>query len=364
MTRYLSGLCVAGLGLCGGGWLVAAVAFGGESAGLAGQVNLMTGAGLIAVCCLSLVCWSLAWRQRMRVDGVLTGRLLLVSKHEARRNRRALGRDVRRAGKLAERSARDARRAARRSARAGGGMLGGVGNEGGVRSAGAGLGSASATDQPGNVAVSYRTNANGVNGSNGNGNRATRSGGTSVNGFSANGHGVNGHGVSGHNVNGQGLNGLSANGSPRTANGPAGAGQSGSTGDAAELIGQLRDMLGPLLAATESQPAQGGQAVASQMGAPQTGVSQMGVSQMGASQTGASQTGASGLPRRTPSASEFRPRATIPMPRLEPGPAPAPARQVPPMRMPLNRRPMHPLSAPVAGDDGLGIPVDSEEAWW
>ena len=32
MTRYLSGLCVAGLGLCGGGWLVvAAAAFGGGS---------------------------------------------------------------------------------------------------------------------------------------------------------------------------------------------------------------------------------------------------------------------------------------------------------------------------------------------
>ena len=149
MTRYLSGLCVAGLGLCGGGWLVAAVAFGGESAGLAGRVNLMTGAGLIAVCCLSLVCWSFAWRQRMRVDGVLADRLLLVSRHEARRNRRALGRDVRRAGKLAERSARDARRAARRSARAGGsGMLGGAHSEGGVRSAAAGLGSASA-DQRG-----------------------------------------------------------------------------------------------------------------------------------------------------------------------------------------------------------------------
>ncbi len=60
MTRYLSGLCVAGLGLCGGGWLVvAAVAFGGESAGRAGRVNLLTGAVLIAVCCLSLVCWSL-----------------------------------------------------------------------------------------------------------------------------------------------------------------------------------------------------------------------------------------------------------------------------------------------------------------
>lgn len=330
MTRYLSGLCVAGLGLCGGGWLVAAVAFGGESAGLAGRVNLMTGAGLIAVCGLSLVCWSLAWRQRMRVDGVLAGRLLLVSKHKARQNRRALGRDVRRAGKLAERSARDARRAARRSARAGAdGMLGGGRTEEGVRSAGAGLGSASPAGQPGNVAVSYRTNANGVNGSNGKGIDANRSGGTSVNGHSVNGRGANGHSANGH----------SANGSPRSgANGSAGAGLNGSTGDAAELIGQLREMLVPLLAATESQPSQGEQA-------------------------GVSQNGVSGLPRRTPSASAFRPRATIPMPRLESGPAPVPqmpVRQVPPMR----QRPMHPMSAPVAGDDGLGVPVDSEEAWW
>ena len=38
MTRYLSGLCVAGLGLCGGCWLaVAAVASGGEPAGHAGR---------------------------------------------------------------------------------------------------------------------------------------------------------------------------------------------------------------------------------------------------------------------------------------------------------------------------------------
>ena len=146
MTRYLSGLCVAGLGLCGGGWLVvAAVAFGGESAGLAGRVNLLTGAVLIAVGCLSLVCWSCAWRQRLRADGVLADRFLLVSRREARRNRRALGRDVRRAGKLAERSARDARRAARRSARlASGGAL----SEGGVLGAGVALGVASAGDEP------------------------------------------------------------------------------------------------------------------------------------------------------------------------------------------------------------------------
>ena len=103
MTRYLSGLCVAGLGLCGGGWLVvAAVAFGGESAGRAGRVNLLTGAVLIAVSCLSLVCWSRLWRQRLRADGVLADPFPLVSRREARRNRRALSRDVRRAAKLAE----------------------------------------------------------------------------------------------------------------------------------------------------------------------------------------------------------------------------------------------------------------------
>ena len=138
MTRYLSGLCVGGLGLCGGGWLVvAALAFGGESGGRAGRVNLLTGAALIAVGCLSLVCWSFAWRQRLRADGVLADRFPLVSRREARRNRRALNRDVRRAGKLAERSARGARRAARRSARlASGGTL----SEGGVLGEGVALG--------------------------------------------------------------------------------------------------------------------------------------------------------------------------------------------------------------------------------
>jgi hypothetical protein len=232
MSRYLSGLCVAGLGLCGGGWLVvAAVAFGGKTAGLAGRVNLLTGAGLIAVCCLSLVCWSLAWRQRMRVDGVLADRFAAVSKRAARRNRRALGRDVRRAGKLAERSAREARRAARRSARAGsGGILGD-----GVLSAGAGLGSGSPADDPRNVA---------------------------------------------------------------------------------ELIGQLREMLVPLLATTGSQGASG--------------------DAVGPAE--------SALPRRTPSASAFRP-ATAPVP----------------VRVP---RALMPQSAVPAVDDGLGVPVDSEEAWW
>jgi hypothetical protein len=67
------------------------------------------------------------------------------------------------------------------------------------------------------------------------------------------------------------------------------------------------------------------------------------------------QIAASGLPRRTPSASAFRPRsaqvpqARIPQARMPLGPAPA--------------TPMAPMTAPGV-DDGLGVPLDSEEAWW
>src|ERR1700722_9258736 len=141
MTRSLSGLCVAGLGLCGGGWLVvAAVAFGGadgSGAGTgAGTVNLATGAGLIVVCCVTAVAWVVAWRRRMRADGVLGERFATVSRRQARRNRRELTRDVRRAGRTAKQSAREARRRARRFPRLadgelGGGGLGGLGIGGG-----------------------------------------------------------------------------------------------------------------------------------------------------------------------------------------------------------------------------------------
>jgi len=61
MTRYLSGLCVAGLGLCGGGWLIVATeAFGGADAGGAGRVNLATGAVLILASCVAMIAWALA----------------------------------------------------------------------------------------------------------------------------------------------------------------------------------------------------------------------------------------------------------------------------------------------------------------
>jgi hypothetical protein len=71
MARYLSGLSVAGLGLCAGGWLiVTAVLLSGESTD-ASLVSLSTGAGLALVSVVGIACWSVAWRQRMRRDGVL-----------------------------------------------------------------------------------------------------------------------------------------------------------------------------------------------------------------------------------------------------------------------------------------------------
>ena len=132
MTRYLSGLCVAGLGLCGGGWLVvAAVAFGGLDGGDAVRVNLATGAGLIVVGCVTAVAWAMAWRRRMRADGVLGMRFAAVSRRQARRNRRELTRDVRRAARSAKASAREARRRARRVPRLADGGLADIGLAGG-----------------------------------------------------------------------------------------------------------------------------------------------------------------------------------------------------------------------------------------
>jgi hypothetical protein len=91
MARYLSGLCVAGLGLCGGGWLaVAAMAFGGGGrAARADQVNLATGSALMLVSVVALACWSAAWRRRMRADGVLACRFGFVSRRRARRENQA-----------------------------------------------------------------------------------------------------------------------------------------------------------------------------------------------------------------------------------------------------------------------------------
>src|SRR5260370_7958841 len=74
--RYLSGLCVAVLGLCAAGWLaLAPMAFGyrGNGQHKAVLTDRATGAGLAVVSLVTLACWVLAWRRRLRPDRILPG---------------------------------------------------------------------------------------------------------------------------------------------------------------------------------------------------------------------------------------------------------------------------------------------------
>ena len=94
MGRYLSGLCVATLGLCAAGWLaLAPVAFGYRGAGGPGTslpsaglqraagADWATAAGLAVVSLVTLACWIAAWRRRLRADGIL----VRASRRQARR---------------------------------------------------------------------------------------------------------------------------------------------------------------------------------------------------------------------------------------------------------------------------------------
>jgi len=91
--RYVSGLCVATLGLCAAGWLaLAPVAFGYRSAGRAGTslhraawADWATAAALALVSLVTLACWVVAWRRRLRADGILAR----ASQRQARRETRA-----------------------------------------------------------------------------------------------------------------------------------------------------------------------------------------------------------------------------------------------------------------------------------
>src|SRR5579859_4579991 len=71
--QYLSLLSAAGLGLCAAGWLVLTpFAFGYRGrAQDAAVTNLATGGGLAAVCLVTLVATTVAWRRALRADGVL-----------------------------------------------------------------------------------------------------------------------------------------------------------------------------------------------------------------------------------------------------------------------------------------------------
>jgi hypothetical protein len=92
MSRYLAGLCVATLGLCAAGWLaLAPVAFGYRGDGRPGAplhwaalADQATAAGLAAVSLVTLTCWIVAWRRRLRADGILTS----ASRRQVRREAR------------------------------------------------------------------------------------------------------------------------------------------------------------------------------------------------------------------------------------------------------------------------------------
>lgn len=91
LGRYLSGLCVAVLGLCGAGWLVLTpLAFGYRGPGLreAALTDRATGTGLAVISVLTLAAWTLAWRRKLRADGVLAR----TSRWQARRQARGLRR--------------------------------------------------------------------------------------------------------------------------------------------------------------------------------------------------------------------------------------------------------------------------------
>jgi hypothetical protein len=110
MIRYLSGLLVCGLGLFGGGWLIVVVVLLRGTPTIASLASLGTGAGVALVSAVGIACWSVAWRQRMRLDGVLASRPRPVAggTHGATagRSRRALRRDMRHVARAARRTSR------------------------------------------------------------------------------------------------------------------------------------------------------------------------------------------------------------------------------------------------------------------
>src|SRR5580658_1356817 len=81
--RYLAGLCA-------GGWLVLApFAFGYHARGRVAVTDFGTGGGLAVVSLATLTCWALAWRRKLRADGVLRPRQSRRSKRSVRRQARA-----------------------------------------------------------------------------------------------------------------------------------------------------------------------------------------------------------------------------------------------------------------------------------
>jgi hypothetical protein len=71
-------------------------AFGYQGRGREAVTALATGGGLIIVSSLTLLCWALAWRRRLRVDGVLAPRQSRAAKRKTERSaRRSASRQAR-----------------------------------------------------------------------------------------------------------------------------------------------------------------------------------------------------------------------------------------------------------------------------
>lgn len=119
--QYLTGMCIAGLSVCAGGWLVvtAFISAGLVSATTGGKWDhgavtiLATGAGLALVAAVTFACWAKAWRRELRTDGVLFGEARRRSRRDARRQARQEAREARLKAAVARREARQARREAR-----------------------------------------------------------------------------------------------------------------------------------------------------------------------------------------------------------------------------------------------------------
>lgn len=79
MTRYVTGLVIATLAGCAGGWLMLApFALGTQPAGAAWTTatgtDFFTGLGVAVLAAGTVVAWGIAWVRRLRADGVLPAR--------------------------------------------------------------------------------------------------------------------------------------------------------------------------------------------------------------------------------------------------------------------------------------------------
>jgi hypothetical protein len=88
--RYIAGLCVSALGLCAAGWLVLTpFAFGYHARGRTAVTDFATGGVLALAGLATLTCWALAWRRKLRADGVLAPRQSRRARRSVRRQARA-----------------------------------------------------------------------------------------------------------------------------------------------------------------------------------------------------------------------------------------------------------------------------------